>query len=97
MRLMLISDAKGVPVGYDLVAPKTGQEREHTPWSSPALIPAACCTQTGGFLGKEYHECMDLNNIRLITPERHRPGNRPDSAVRVITPTARSQRHASAQ
>jgi hypothetical protein len=28
MRLVVISDLKGVPVGYDLVGPKTGQERE---------------------------------------------------------------------
>lgn len=30
MRLVLISDAKGVPVGYDLTGPKTGQERERS-------------------------------------------------------------------
>jgi hypothetical protein len=29
MRLVLISDYKGVPVGYDLVGPKTGQERDN--------------------------------------------------------------------
>jgi hypothetical protein len=28
MRLVLISNAKGVPVGYDLTGPKTGQERK---------------------------------------------------------------------
>src|SRR5258708_5031231 len=28
MRLVLICDRKGVPVGYDLVDPKTGQERQ---------------------------------------------------------------------
>jgi hypothetical protein len=28
MRLVVICDRKGVPVGYDLVGPKTGQERE---------------------------------------------------------------------
>ena len=28
MRLVLLADPKGVPVGYDLVGPKTGQERE---------------------------------------------------------------------
>src|ERR687896_556355 len=28
MRLVLVSDPKRVPVGYDLVGPKTGQERE---------------------------------------------------------------------
>src|SRR3954453_1946460 len=28
MRLVLLADPKGVPVGYDLVGPKTGQERD---------------------------------------------------------------------
>ena len=28
MRLVLLADRKGVPVGYDLVGPKTGQERD---------------------------------------------------------------------
>ena len=28
MRLVLVADRKGVPVGYDLVGPKTGQGRE---------------------------------------------------------------------
>jgi hypothetical protein len=28
MRLVLVCDQKGVPVGYDLVDPKAGQERE---------------------------------------------------------------------
>lgn len=28
MRLVVVCDRKGVPVGYDLAGPKTGQERE---------------------------------------------------------------------
>lgn len=28
LRLVVIADRKGVPVGYDLVGPKTGEERE---------------------------------------------------------------------
>ena len=35
MRLVVVSDLKGVPVGYDLVGPKTGQERE-------AVVELAC-------------------------------------------------------
>lgn len=80
MRLVLISDAKGVPVGYDLVGPKTGQERER------ALELAAAHTGSTlfadkGFWGKEYRECMELINVRLITPERHRSGQRPTSEI----------------
>lgn len=80
MRLVVISDAKGVPVGYDLTGPKTGQERER------ALQLAAAHTGSTlfadkGFWGKEYRDCMQLIGIRLITPERHRPGKRPASEI----------------
>lgn len=80
MRLVLISDAKGVPVGYDLTGPKTGQERER------ALELAAAHTGSTlfadkGFWGKEYRDCMELIDVRLITPERHRSGPRPPSEV----------------
>ena len=80
MRLVLISDAKGVPVGYDLTGPKTGQERER------ALELAAAHTGSTlfadkGFWGKEYQECMELIDIQLITPERHRPRPRPAGEI----------------
>lgn len=80
MRLVLISDAKGVPVGYDLVGPKTGQERERA-LELAGAHPGSVLYADKGFWGKEYQECMDLINIRLITPERHRPGKRPDSEI----------------
>lgn len=76
MRLVLISDHKGVPVGYDLVGPKTGQERDS------ALDLAAA--QTGsvlvadkGFWGREYTDSMSMLDVQIITPERHRLGARP--------------------
>src|SRR5215218_2217692 len=76
MRLVLISDRKGVPVGYDLVGPKTGQERDS------ALELAAAHAGTvmfadKGFWGREYEESMRLLDIELICPERHRLGQRP--------------------
>ena len=80
MRLVLISDAKGVPIGYDLTGPKTGQERER------ALEPAAAHAGSTlfadkGFWGKEYRDCMELIDVKLITPERHRHGPRPASEI----------------
>ena len=45
MRLVLLSDLKGVPVGYDLVGPKTGQERESA-LDLAAAQRAACCLPT---------------------------------------------------
>src|SRR6266571_323365 len=76
MRLVLISDAKGVPVGYDLVGPKTGQERERA-LELAAAHAGSVLFADKGFWGREYRECMELIDIRLITPERHRPGPRP--------------------
>jgi len=80
MRLVLISDAKGVPVGYDLVGPKTGQERDS------ALNLAAAHTGSvlfadKGFWGREYESSMTLINVEIVTPERHRRGRRPPSEI----------------
>lgn len=80
MRLVLVSDLKGVPVGYDLVGPKTGQERE-------AVVELAC-GQAGSILfcdkglwGRELDSTLELVKVRLITPERHRLGERPPVEV----------------
>lgn len=80
MRLVLISDRKGVPVGYDLVGPKTGQERD-----SALELAAAHSGSTlyadKGFWGREYRTSMDLIDIELICPERHRLGQRPPGEI----------------
>ena len=75
MRLVLISDAKGVPVGYDLTGPTTGQERERALELAAAHAPSTLFADKA-FRGKEYRDCMELIDIRLITPERHRSGAR---------------------
>jgi hypothetical protein len=80
MRLVLVSDSKGVPVGYDLVGPKTGQERQ-------AVIDLAC-GQPGAILfcdkglwGRELDSMLGLTGVELITPERHRLGERPPAEL----------------
>lgn len=80
MRLVLVSDLKGVPVGYDLVGPKTGEERE-------AVVTLAC-GQTGSILfgdkglwGRELDATLELIDVELITPERHRLGERPRAEI----------------
>jgi hypothetical protein len=80
MRLVLISDAKGVPVGYDLIGPKTGQERERA-LELAAAHAGSTLFADKGFWGSEYRDCMELIDIHLITPERHRPGKRPPSEI----------------
>ncbi len=80
MRLVLISDSKGVPVGYDLVGPKTGQERERA-LELAAAHAGSTLFADKGFWGKEYRDCMELIGLELITPERHRPGPRPAGEI----------------
>lgn len=76
MRLVLLSDWKGVPVGYDLVGPKTGEERESV-LCLAAAHPESLLFADGGFWGAEYERSMDLVEVELITPERHKLGERP--------------------
>jgi Transposase DDE domain len=76
MRLVLISDHKGVPVGYDLVGPKTGQERDSA-LNLAAGHPGSVLFADKGFWGREYTDSMQLLQIQLVTPERHRLGHRP--------------------
>jgi DDE family transposase len=80
MRLVLVSDAKGVPVGYDLVGPKTGQER------ASVIDLAAAQTKSilfcdKGLWGRELERMLELTDVALITPERHRLGQRPPAEL----------------
>jgi hypothetical protein len=80
MRLVLVADRKGVPVGYDLVGPKTGQERE------AALVlatgqPGSLLFADGGFWGHQLDRSLELIDVELITPDKHRAGQRPASEV----------------
>jgi hypothetical protein len=76
MRLVLIADVKGTPVGYDLVGPKTGQERESA-WALACAHPDSYLFGDGGFWGAEYERTLDLIDVHLITPDKHKLGARP--------------------
>lgn len=80
MRLVLISDRKGVPVGYDLVGPKTGQERDSA-LDLAAGHPGSVLFADKGFWGREYQASMNLINVNIVTPERHRLGQRPPGEI----------------
>jgi hypothetical protein len=80
MRLVLVSDPKGVPVGYQLVGPKTGQER--------AAVVDLACGHAGAILfcdkglwGRELESMLELTDVELVTPERHRLGERPPAEI----------------
>jgi hypothetical protein len=80
MRLVLLCDIKGVPVGYDLVGPKTGQEREAA-WELASAHPDSLLFADGGFWGAEFQRTMELIDVRLITPDKHKLGQRPPSEI----------------
>jgi hypothetical protein len=79
MRLVVICDRKGVPVGYDLVGPKTGDERDGA-LELAAAHPGVWFAD-GGFWGREYDASMQLVGVTLITPGKHRIGQRPPSEI----------------
>ncbi len=80
MRLVVVADLKGVPVGYDLVGPKTGEERQSA-LELAAAHPGSVLFADKGLWGKELDASMELIGVRLITPERHRLGHRPPGEV----------------
>jgi Transposase DDE domain len=80
MRLVLISDHKGVPVGYDLVGPKTGQERESA-LELAAAHAGSVLFGDKGFWGRELDSSLELIDVELVTPERHRHGQRPPAEL----------------
>ncbi|HEY2335270.1 MAG TPA: IS982 family transposase [Solirubrobacterales bacterium] len=80
MRLVLICDPKGVPVGYDLVGPKTGEERECA-LRLAAGQAGALLFADGGFWGREYLASMESLGIELVTPDKHQLGERPPAEV----------------
>ena len=79
MRLVVVCDVKGVPVGYDLVGPKTGSERDCA-LELAAGHPGVWFADKG-FWGREYGACMQLVGVTLITPDKHRLGQRPASEI----------------
>jgi hypothetical protein len=80
LRLVVICDRKGVPVGYDLAGPKTGAERESS-FRLATAHPHSLLFADGGFWGVEYHSTMELIDIQLITPDKHKLGQRPPSEI----------------
>ena len=79
MRLVLVTDEMGVPLGYDLVAPGEG-EREPL-FRLAQAQPEAVLFADKGFWGAEYERTIELLSAQLITPERHRLGERPPAEL----------------
>lgn len=79
MRLVLLSDQAGVPVGYEL-AP--ANEREYEPTFKLACAhPNTVLFADKGLWGREFERTLGLIGVELITPGRHKLGERPPAEV----------------
>lgn len=79
MRLVLVSDAAGVPLGYELVA---ANEREYEPTFKLACAhPDTVLFADKGLWGREFKETLELIGVEIVTPARHKIGERPPAEV----------------
>jgi DDE family transposase len=83
VRLILMTDAVGVPVGYEL-AP--ANEREYEPAFRLAQAhPGTALFCDKGLWGAEFKRSLGLIDVELITPDKHRLGERPPAEVAKAT------------
>ena len=75
VRLLLLSDRQGTPLGYDL-RPANENEREGV-FALACAHPGSLLFADAGHRGREHCESLRLVGVELIVPERHRLGERP--------------------
>lgn len=70
MRLVLVTDRNGVPVGYTLVA---ANEKEYEPVRELTTAHKGCTLIADkGLWGREYRQTLALQDVAIITPDRLR-------------------------
>jgi hypothetical protein len=79
VRLLLVSDRHGTPLGYDL-RPANENEREGV-FQLASAHPGSLLFADAGHRGREHHESLRLVGVELIVPARHRLGERPPAEV----------------
>lgn len=79
MRLLLITDGRGTPVGYDL-RPANENEREGV-FKLATAHPGSVLFADAGHRGREYHDSLELIGVQLIVPDKHKLGERPPSEI----------------
>jgi hypothetical protein len=79
MRLILLSDPAGVPLGYDL---RPANEREYEPTLCLASAhPDTVLVADKGLWGRQFAETLRLCGVEIVTPARHKLGERPPEEV----------------
>lgn len=79
MRLLLITDRRGTPLGYDL-RPANENEREGV-FRLATAHPDTLLFADAGHRGREHHDSLALIGVELIVPDKHKLGERPPSEV----------------
>jgi hypothetical protein len=79
MRLLLITDPAGAPVGYDL-RPANENEREGV-FKLASAHPGTVLFADAGHRGREHHESLRLVGVELIVPDKHKLGQRPPAEI----------------
>jgi hypothetical protein len=79
MRLLLLSDSRGAPLGYDL-RPANENEREGV-FGLACAHPGSLLFADAGHRGQEHHASLRLVGVELIVPARHRLGERPAAEI----------------
>ena len=79
MRLLLITDRHGAPLGYDL-RPANENEREGV-FALSTAHPESILFADAGHRGREYHDSLQLIGVQLIVPDKHILGQRPAGEI----------------
>ena len=79
MRLLLVTDRRGTPLGYDL-RPANENEREGV-FKLATAHPGSILFADAGHRGREHHDSLKLIGVELIVPDKHKLGTRPPSEV----------------
>jgi hypothetical protein len=74
-----VSDRNGVPVGYDLTP--AGEREYEATYRLCQAHPGTTLFADKGLRGAEYARTLELIDIHLVTPDHHRPGQRPPREV----------------
>ena len=79
VRLLLVSDRCGVPLGYDL-RPANENEREGV-FQLASAHSGSLLFADAGHRGREHCESLRLVGVQLIVPDKHRLGERPPAEI----------------
>jgi hypothetical protein len=75
MRLVLVTDANGVPVGYTLVA---ANEKEYEPVRELTTAHPGCILLADkGLWGRAYADMLALQDVAIVTPDRRPEADNP--------------------